>query len=384
MGGLRVKGAGAHALSRSSALSAASASGRFSASSEAKAGKLEMRHVSRSFDAPGGLVRAVDDVSFVLEPGSSLGVVGESGSGKSTLARMATLFERPDRGSVLLDDADLYGKDAPCRREVYRLVQMVFQNPTDSFNPHRRIGSVLKEAARNFGAARHEADAFVEEAMDVVGLRRECASRFRHQVSGGECQRAAIAKALLAHPAILICDEVTSALDVSVQAQVVEVLRKLRDEKGISLLFITHDLAVMSLLCDHVLVLYCGSCVEMGPADVVLSRPAHPYTQLLLESASLGQSAHAHGCMGNGDIDEGFHEGSCLCGDFRGGDPKISVAGARRARGEHAASVKEGCLFSSRCPYAQRRCFENRPCEANLGEGHFTRCFYPLGGGERL
>ncbi len=246
--------------------------------------RLEVNRLSKYFVAGGKAFKAVDDVSFSLPEGTCMGLVGESGSGKSTVAKMIMRFERPDTGTVLLNGNDVWDHRSLRRKDTYRLVQMVFQNPFDSFNPFRTIGSLLRETAVNFGTPRSEADAAVGRILALVGLDEQVAARFRHQVSGGECQRAAIARSLLASPSILICDEATSALDVSVQAQIIDLLARLHDASGISILFISHDLAVVQQLCEKVIVLRSGQMVESGPTDEVLSHPSHPYTKELIDS----------------------------------------------------------------------------------------------------
>lgn len=248
---------------------------------------LTFSAVDKSFYSSGRETHATDNVSFAVNVGESVGIVGESGSGKSTIAKMITLFERPDSGDIRLEGhGSILGARGRARMDVYRRVQMVFQNPMDSFDPRLTIGASLIETARNFGEGKIEAAAHVEEILDMVGLKPDLMKRYRHQLSGGECQRAAIARALIPRPDLLICDEVTSALDVSVQAQILELICRLHKEEGLSLLVISHDLAVVGILCTRVIVLKNGIIVEEGKTDEVLLRPQHPYTQLLVSAAA--------------------------------------------------------------------------------------------------
>jgi peptide/nickel transport system ATP-binding protein len=246
---------------------------------------LECRGLTKNYVKANETICAVDDVSFTLKLGESLGIVGESGSGKTTITQMIAMFEKPDSGSIeFAGHGNLEGMRRRNRQNVYRDLQMVFQNPFDSFDPRQTIGVAIREAAINLGVKRQQANAATAEILATVGLKQELLTRYRHQISGGECQRAAIAKALIAKPQLLICDEVTSALDASVQAQIIDLLLSLKASATLTYLFISHDLAVVSLLCDHILVLRQGRVVERGTTAEVLHAPQHPYTQLLLDA----------------------------------------------------------------------------------------------------
>ncbi len=248
---------------------------------------LTCKNLEKWFFTSSGSFQAVNDVSFTVDAGESVGIVGESGSGKTTIAKMITLFERPDKGDIILANrGSILGCKGRKRKDIYRSIQMVFQNPADSFDPHLTIGKTLKEAAINYGASKGNATQLVSDTLEKVGLKPDLALRYRQQISGGECQRAAIARALLANPKLLICDEITSALDVSVQAQILELVQTLHHDNNLSLLVISHDLAVVNLLCAKVLVLQNGCVVESGDTQEVLTNPKHPYTQSLVAAAT--------------------------------------------------------------------------------------------------
>lgn len=246
---------------------------------------LEVNDVSKRFPGMGGL--ALNKVSFTLEQGECLGIVGGSGSGKSTLARVATLLERPDDGSVSLFGKEILGLPRRQRKEVYSNIQMVFQMPLESFDPSYTLGASIAEVARSFGATRAEAKERALEKLRLVGLDETFYCRFPSQVSGGQCQRAALARALTVDPSVLICDEVTSALDVSTQAHIVSLIGELKGE--VSTVFITHDLALVSGLADRLLVLDEGEVVECGATESVVANPQSACAKKLMNSVlSLG------------------------------------------------------------------------------------------------
>jgi peptide/nickel transport system ATP-binding protein len=229
------------------------------------------------------VVQALSDVSFTLQPGRSLGVVGESGSGKSTLARLVMALEQPTSGRVLLDGVDLHRLSAPALRAARSRVQMVFQDPYGSLDPRRTVlQTVAEPLAVLQGAPRAEQQARAVEALDAVGLRAADLSRYPHEFSGGQRQRIAIARALITRPKLIVADEPVSALDVSVQAQVLNLMQDLQDQFGVTYLFISHDLSVVDLVCDDVIVLKDGRIVEQGEPDTLFRDPQHPYTQRLL------------------------------------------------------------------------------------------------------
>jgi len=226
---------------------------------------------------------ALQDVGFTLAAGRSLGIVGESGSGKSTLARLVMALEAPTAGRVYFDGQDLNALSPAALKRARAGFQMVFQDPYGSLDPRRTVGQTVGEPlALLQGAAATERQARTAEALEAVGLRAADAAKYPHEFSGGQRQRVAIARALITRPRLIVADEPVSALDVSVQAQVLNLMQDLQERWGLSYLFISHDLAVVDLVCDEVLVLEHGRCVEHGPADQVLQAPRHPYTQRLL------------------------------------------------------------------------------------------------------
>jgi len=250
-----------------------------------------------SLFAPAPLLHALQDVSFTLLPGRSLGLVGESGSGKSTLARLVMALERPTAGRVVLDGQDLHALTPAALRRARAKVQMVFQDPYGSLDPRRTVRQTVAEPlALLQGAGRAEQQRRAAEALEAVGLRVADLDRYPHEFSGGQRQRIAIARALITRPRLIVADEPVSALDVSVQAQVLNLMQDLQDGFGVTYLFISHDLSVIDLVCDEVIVLKEGRVVERGDPDALFHAPQHPYTQRLLAAVPgrrLGaESAH--------------------------------------------------------------------------------------------
>ena len=301
--------------------------------------------VSTGFLKPKALARALDGVSFTLAASHTLAVVGESGCGKSTLARQLTMIEAPTSGTLNLNGANVTQADATLRKQLRQQVQMVFQNPFASLNPRKKIGHALEEPlAINTPLA---AEARTEKAramMARVGLRPEHYARYPHMFSGGQRQRVAIARALMLQPKVVVLDEPVSALDVSIQAQVLNLLMDLQDETHVAYVFISHNLAVVELIADEVLVMYLGKVVEQAPKATLFSTPRHPYTRALLDST-----------------------------------PRID-ASARQARqvltGELPSPLNppSGCAFHKRCPFAVERCETEVPLLEELGGGQRVAC----------
>jgi dipeptide transport system ATP-binding protein len=293
------------------------------------------------FRKPGRL-RAVDGISFALEPGKTLAIVGESGCGKSTLARLVTLIEKPTAGRLTLDGIDVLDPPAGTARRLRHTVQLVFQNPYGSLNPRKKVGAILEAPlivnTDLPGGERHRR---VIEIMEKVGLRLEHYSRYPHMFSGGQRQRIAIARALMLRPKLLVADEPVSALDVSVQAQVLNLLAELQRDLGLAYLFISHDLGVVRHVAHDVLVMYLGLAMEQGPKHQIFSRPLHPYTRALLASTP-------------------------------GMGSRYSVV-----KGELPSPLDPpgGCVFSTRCPYVTELCRAERPARRPL-DGRMVACHY--------
>jgi dipeptide transport system ATP-binding protein len=294
----------------------------------------------------GGTVRAVDGVSFTLGAAETLAVVGESGCGKSTLARMATLLEPPTDGDLLIDGNATANASASERKQLRLSVQMVFQNPYGSLNPRKTVGSILEEPLiinnRGDRAARQGA---VRAMMAKVGLREDQYGRYPHMFSGGQRQRIAIARALMLNPRVVVADEPVSALDVSIQAQVLNLLMDLQDEFRLAYLFISHDLSVVRHIAQQVLVMYCGRPVEHGPKAEIFAHPRHPYTRVLLAATPSADPA------------------------------KRAVNEAVRGEPPSPLDPPPGCAFASRCPYATDICTAERPALREL-DGQRVACHH--------
>jgi len=311
---------------------------------------VEAHDLKRHYDIGGGLfggkgtVKALDGVSFTLEAGKTLAVVGESGCGKSTLARLVTMIEEPTEGTLKIDGIEVTQSTAELRRKM----QIVFQNPYGSLNPRQKIGAILEEPLLintddNAATRREKAISMMER----VGLRAEHYERYPHMFSGGQRQRIAIARALMLNPKILVLDEPVSALDVSIQAQVLNILMDLQAEFGLAYLFISHDLSVVKHIADDIMVMYLGKPVETGPADEVFDHPRHPYTGALLSATPTADP---------------FHEKQRI-----------------RLEGELPSPLDPppGCSFNPRCWRATEKCVREEPPLFDWGlQCH--ACFHPL------
>lgn len=307
-----------------------------------------VRHyrVGRGLGRPGATVKALDGVSFTLEASKTLAVVGESGCGKSTLARQLALVEKPDAGELRVSGEsvgdNMSGKKAKLLR---RAVQMVFQDPYGSLNPRKKIGHILSEPiSLNMGdLSRKEVEERVHEIMAKVGLRPGFYSRYPHAFSGGQRQRVAIARALILEPRVVVADEPVSALDVSVQAQILNLMMDMQEETNVAYIFISHDLSVVRHIADDVLVMYLGRVAEKGPTEEVFARPLHPYTQALLSSVPrINPTRHVE------------------VQPLRGGPPS-------------PINPPSGCALCGRCPFATEECEEVRP-ELRAFQGREVAC----------
>ena len=246
---------------------------------------LKVEHLTKTFISQGrDDYTAVDDVSFSMNYGEKLAIIGESGSGKTTIVNMITRLLDVTSGTVYLDGEEITNLSGKKLKQIYKKMQMVFQTPTESFDPRQTLGDGVAESLINHGMKRKEAMKEAENLLELCGLKKEFAKRYPHEVSGGQCQRAAIARAIAINPKLLILDEATSALDVTVQKEILELLERLREERKMSYLFICHDIALVQNFCDRVLVMYHGKMVEEGKPDEVICHPKEAYTRRLIES----------------------------------------------------------------------------------------------------
>jgi peptide/nickel transport system ATP-binding protein len=299
---------------------------------------------------PGGLrVYAVDGVSFRIDKAETLALVGESGCGKSTVGKMIVALERPTAGTVTLDGVDVAGLRGELSRRGRRDLQLMFQDVFSSLDPRMKVGAIISEPLVIAGIGnRGERRKRVLELLDEVGLSRTAADRFPHEFSGGQRQRIGLARALTMNPRVIVADEPVSALDVSIRAQVLNLMKRLQATRGITYVVISHDLAVVKYLADRIGVMYLGKLVELGASEDVYSRPAHPYT-------------------------------AALVGAIPAADPAAS-----RSRpgitGELPSPINppSGCRFRTRCPLAQEVCSQHEPAPRLFGPGHVAACHFPL------
>ena len=316
---------------------------------------LEVENLVKHFPVGGGMfsppvaaVRAIDGVSFTLNRGETLGLVGESGCGKTTTGRCILQLERPTSGRIVFEGVDLTTLDEAALRQVRRRVQVIFQDPYSSLNPRMTIGQILAEPLKVHGIVRDAAarEARVQELLQQVGLLPQHAKRYPHQLSGGQRQRVGIARALAMEPSLIICDEPVSALDVSIQAQIINLLEDLQSRFGLTYLFIAHDLSVVRHISDRVAVMYLGKIVEIADRTALYEEPLHPYTRALLSAVPIP-------------------------------DPAVEAARERTVlRGEVPSPLNPppGCVFHPRCPIAVDRCSAEVPALRELRGAHSGAC----------
>jgi peptide/nickel transport system ATP-binding protein len=311
---------------------------------------LSVRDLKVTFGKGHHAVSAVAGVSFDIYPGETLGLVGESGCGKSTTGKALMRIIEPSSGSIELEGSSLIGQRGRALRNHRMHMQMIFQDPISSLNPRGRVKDIVAEPLdcwKTVGGS--ERDVLVSDLLSKVGIDPKVyGNRYARQFSGGQCQRISIARSLAMRPKLLICDEMVSALDVSVQAQILNLLEDLKDEYGLTLLFIAHDLAVVKNVSDRVAVMYLGKICEIGPSDALYDAPAHPYTKFLLGAAL------------DADPDSPLHN------EVLEGEPPSPL------------NPPSGCRFRTRCPNATDKCANEEPQPQEIAPGHQVSCHFPL------
>ncbi len=306
---------------------------------------LEVKNLKKYFKSPKGTVHAVDDVSFTIERGKTLGVVGESGCGKSTLGRCVLRILEPTAGEVLFDGVDIAKGGRKETALLRKNMQMIFQDPYSSLNPRKNIHDTIAEPLRlNKLVAKDQLDARIKELMDTVGLAERLIDSYPHELDGGRRQRIGIARALAMEPKFIVCDEPVSALDVSIQAQILNLLQTLQNEMGLTFMFITHDLSVVNYFSDDIIVMYLGQIVEKAPAEELFENPMHPYTKALLSAILV---------------------------------PEVGKRKERiKLRGEVSSPIDppDECRFAKRCNYCSERCKKGTPKLIEVRPNHFVAC----------
>ena len=307
---------------------------------------LEVTDLRKYFKTSKGNLHAVDDVSFKIEEGKTLGVVGESGCGKSTTGRAVLRLLEPTAGKVVFDGTDVTALDKEALRQMRRKMQIVFQDPYSSINPRMSVSEIIAEPMKlhKMYASKAEVEAHTQELMKTVGLAERLTNSYPHELDGGRRQRIGIARALALDPKFIVCDEPVSALDVSIQAQILNLLQELQEQRGLTYIFITHDLSVVNYFSDDIAVMYLGRLIEKAPSEKLFANPSHPYTQALLSAIPL---------------------------------PKL---GAKRERiilkGEITSPIepKPMCRFAPRCIHAKDICFKEEPKMKEIAPGHEVMC----------
>ena len=308
---------------------------------------LEVKNLKKYFNTPRGLLHAVDDVTFTLERGKTLGVVGESGCGKSTTGRSILRLLEPTGGEVLFEGQDITKLSPEEMRKKRKDMQIIFQDPYSSINPRKTVGQIIADPLEinKIITDKNQMEKRVRELMEIVGLADRLYGTYPHELDGGRRQRIGIARALALEPKFIVCDEPVSALDVSIQAQILNLLNQLQKDMGLTYMFITHDLSVVNHFSDDIAVMYLGRLIEKAPAEELFENPTHPYTQALLSAIPVPQ----------------LHN--------------------RRERillkGEITSPINppKACRFAQRCPYATDRCRSEEPALTEIKPGHFVSCF---------
>ena len=309
---------------------------------------LEVNNLKKYFKTPKGMLHAVDDVSFTIDSGKTLGVVGESGCGKSTLGRTIIQLHEPTEGQVMFDGSEITKLSKIEFNKIRPDMQMIFQDPYASINPRMSVAQIISEPLIIYKRFKNNVDLTKEVAklMDTVGLARRVANSYPHELDGGRRQRIGVARSLSLNPKFIVCDEPVSALDVSIQAQILNLMQDLQEERNLTYLFITHDLSVVKHISDNILVMYLGNMVEYASSDEIFKNRLHPYTKALLAAVP------------------------------------IAEIGAKKERvilkGEITSPIdpKPGCRFATRCEYAKPDCFEKTPKLIEVNKEHFVACHY--------
>lgn len=307
---------------------------------------LEVKRLKKYFKTSKGLLHAVDDVSFQVERGKTLGVVGESGCGKSTLGRTILRLIEPTEGEIIFEGRNIERLNARSMRELRRDMQIIFQDPFSSLDPRKTVSQIISQPIRLYKIARsrREIDQEVQRLMDLVGLAPRLMNAYPHELDGGRRQRIGIARALAANPKFIVCDEPVSALDVSIQAQILNLMKDLQEQLGLTYIFISHDLSVINYFSDHIAVMYLGKVVESADVNELFENPMHPYTKALLAAKPI---------------------------------PELTERQERvLLRGEITSPVNlpDECRFASRCDFSCPACRERDPSLAQAGPGHYVAC----------
>lgn len=308
---------------------------------------IEANHLKKYFQTPRGALHAVDDVSFTIEKGKTLGVVGESGCGKSTLGRTILSMDKPTGGEIILEGKNLSNLSKKEKKQMRPKIQMVFQDPYSSLNGRMNVRQLIAEPliVNKLYSSKFDLEEKVSKMMDTVGLAERLSNAYPHELDGGRRQRIGIARALILDPEFVICDEPVSALDVSIQAQILNLLMDLQEEMKLTYMFITHDLSVVRHISDEIMVMYLGKCVEKAEAKELFRNPKHPYTKALLASIPI---------------------------------PSVESAHKKREliRGEVVSPINPaaGCRFAARCPYASTECTQMDINLREVSNGHFCAC----------
>ena len=306
---------------------------------------LEVKHLKKYFNTPKGTLHAVDDVSFTLERGKTLGIVGESGCGKSTTGRAILRLIEPTAGEVIFNGEDITKKNKEQMRLLRREMQLIFQDPYASLNPRMTVLELIMAPLEAFGiGTMEERVQRVKEIMELVGMPENMMNRYPHEFSGGQRQRIVIARALVLNPEFVVCDEPVSALDVSVRAQVLNLIQELKKKKHLTYMFISHDLSVVKYISDRIAVMYLGRIVEIAEKNELYNNPQHPYTKALLSAIPIP------------DVDNKMKR-EILTGDV-----------------PSPLNPPSGCYFHTRCKYATERCKTECPVLHDVGNGHMVAC----------